>query len=371
MPTSRGSEAAPRSRTPAKAPAAKDADRAEALAQAVREAAAERRALRIVGGDTRFFYGRAVEGEPLSLAGHRGVTDYEPSELVITARAGTPLAEVEALLDKNGQMLAFEPPSFGPAATLGGAVASGLSGPRRPFAGAVRDSLLGATILDGCGRRLRFGGTVFKNVAGFDAFRLQAGALGTLGVILDVSLRVAPKPRAEASLAFETDWPAAQARVAALMRRPLPLSAAAHEGGRLYLRLSGPEAAVAAARAELGGEDAPAGFWSSVRHMTHPALTADRLWRLSVPQGAHIDLPGRWLIDWGGAQRWLAAQASDAQVRAAAEAARGHATLFHAEGPAEQPFAPLPEPMMALHRRLKAAFDPEGVLNPGRMYAGL
>ncbi|HZZ34655.1 MAG TPA: FAD-binding protein, partial [Caulobacteraceae bacterium] len=184
-----------------------DADLTEALADQVRTAAARRQPLRIVGGDTKFFYGRPVEGEALEVGAHRGVTSYEPSELVITARAGTPIAQVEALLAKNRQMLAFEPPVFGETSTLGGAVAAGLSGPRRPFAGALRDSVLGVTVLDGQGRRLRFGGTVFKNVAGFDAFRLMAGALGSLGVVLDVSLRVAPRPQAEAALAFDMDWP--------------------------------------------------------------------------------------------------------------------------------------------------------------------
>ncbi|HEX7760979.1 MAG TPA: glycolate oxidase subunit GlcE, partial [Caulobacteraceae bacterium] len=237
MPTSRASRGA------------KDMDQTDALAEQVARAAAEQRPLRIVGGDSKFFYGRAVEGETLSLAGHAGVIDYKPSELVITARAGTLLSEIEALLDANHQMLAFEPPSMGPASTIGGVVAAGLSGPRRPFTGAVRDFVLGVTILDGRGRRLRFGGTVFKNVAGFDAFRLMAGALGCLGVILNVSLRVTPKPRAEAAHSYEMGWSEARGRIAALMRRPLPLSGAAHHQGRLHLRLSGPEAAVAAAQA--------------------------------------------------------------------------------------------------------------------------
>jgi len=348
------------------------ADLAGALADQIRAAAAAARPLRIVGGDTKAFYGRAVEGEVLALAGHAGVTDYKPSELVITARAGTLLSEIEALLDANGQMLAFEPPSTGPASTIGGVVAAGLSGPRRPFAGAVRDFVLGATILDGRGRRLRFGGTVFKNVAGFDAFRLMAGALGSLGVITEVSLRVTPKPRAEAAIAFDMGWSEAQGRIAALMRRPLPLSAAAHHQGRLHLRLSGPEAAVAAARAELGGEADEDGFWDAVRHMTLPVFApAAGLWRLSLPPMARLDLPGEMFIDWGGAQRWLAADAPADAVRIAAATAGGHATLFFGQGPAEAPFAPLPPAVHALHRRLKAALDPAGILNPGRLYRDL
>src|SRR5215831_4513762 len=189
----------------------RDADLTEALADQIRRAAETRTPLRIVGGETKRFYGRQVDGEPLSLAGHRGIVGYDPSELVITARAGTPLAEIEARLAGHGQRLGFEPPRFGPASTIGGVVAAGLAGPRRPFGGAVRDSLLGATILDGRGRLLRFGGQVFKNVAGFDAFRLQAGALGSLGVILEVSLRVAPAPRRELALSFDMASDAARA----------------------------------------------------------------------------------------------------------------------------------------------------------------
>jgi len=352
--------------------ASDDADIAPALTERIRATGAVRTALRVVGGDSKAFYGRAVPGEPLHIAGHRGVTDYQPSELVITARAGTPVAEIEALLARSGQMLAFEPPLFAPASTLGGVVAAGLSGPRRPFAGAVRDFVLGVRILDGQGRSLRFGGTVFKNVAGFDAFRPMAGALGCLGVLLEVSLRVAPRPRAEVSLAFELDWPAARPRVTALMRRPLPLSGAWGDGRRLHLRLSGAEAAVRAAARELGGEESPAGLWEDVRNMKHGLLSAPRLWRLSVPQGAELPgIDGQWLWDWGGAQRWLVSEADATSIRAAAAAAGGHATLFRGHRPGEAVFTPLPAPLMNLHRRLKAAFDPAGVLNPGRMYEGL
>ena len=352
--------------------ACRDCDLNEALAQAVRGASARGAPLRIIGGDTKAFLGRRTDGEVLEVSGHRDVTDYEPSELVITARAGTPISQIEAMLTAEGQMLAFEPPVLGPASTLGGVVAAGLAGPRRPFVGAVRDFVLGVTVLDGRGRSLRLGGTVFKNVAGFDGFRLMAGALGCLGVLLDVSLRLTPRPRAEVSLAFETNWPAARRRIGELMRRPLPLSGACHDGERLRLRLSGPEAAVAAAARELGGEETPAPLWDQVRNLSLGPLAAPRLWRLSVPQGAAIDgLGGRWLWDWGGAQRWLATDEEAERVRAAAAAAGGHATLFRGARPDEAVFTPLARPLMDLHRRLKAVFDPAGVLNPGRMYEGL
>ncbi len=347
-------------------------DRGSELAERVRAASATRSPLRIVGGDTKAFYGRAVAGQPLDVSGHRGVVDYEPSELVITARAGTPIEEIEALLAQRGQRLAFEPPILGPASTLGGVVAAGLAGPRRPFAGAVRDSVLGVTVLNGKGEALRLGGTVFKNVAGFDGFRLMAGALGCLGVLLEVSLRVAPIPAVELSRGFELPWPQARARLTALLGRPFPLSAAAHDGERLHLRLSGPAGAVAAAGAELGGEETPAAFWEDLRHRRIGPLTAPRLWRLSVPRTANLtDLPGQALRDWAGAEIWLESDAPAERLRRLASDAGGHATLYRGAAPSEDVFSPLPPALLALHKRLKAAFDPCGVFNPGRMYEGL
>ena len=352
--------------------ASRDADLGEALAERVKAASALGEPLRIVGGDTKAFYGQTKCGEPLDVSGHRGVTAYDPSELVITARAGTPIGEIEALLAGCDQMLAFEPPIFGPESTLGGVVAAGLSGPRRPFAGAVRDAILGVTVLNGKGEALRLGGTVFKNVAGFDGFRLMAGALGCLGVLLDISVRVVPRPRAERTLRFEADWPAAKSILTSLMRRPLPLSAAFHYKGTLYIRLSGPEAAVEAAARDLGGDPAPGDIWDGVRHMTVAPLTSARLWRLSVPRTAHIaELDGEVVRDWAGGQIWVAGEADGERLRTAAQAASGHATLFRGARDGETVFTPLPRPLFELHRRLKAAFDPAGIFNPGRMYEGL
>jgi glycolate oxidase FAD binding subunit len=351
---------------------APDADLTDRLSQIVREASAGGRPLEIVGGGTKRFYGRPPEGEILSMAGHCGIIDHEPSELVITARAGTPLARIEDQLAQHGQILGFEPPRLGAASTLGGVVAAGLSGPRRPFAGAVRDFVLGVRILDGRGRVMRLGGTVFKNVAGFDAFRLMAGAMGGLGVILDVSLRVSPAPAAEVTLALEEPWPQARARIAALARRPTPLSGAAHDGERLFLRLSGAAAAVAQTAGEIGGETTDAEIWDRLREMRGPLLDAPRLWRLSTPRAAPLEhLPGPALRDWAGAQTWLAGDASSAQVRRIAREAGGHAVLFRGATDGEAVFDTLPEPLIALHRRIKAAFDPMSVFNPGRMYEGL
>jgi glycolate oxidase FAD binding subunit len=348
------------------------ADRSDELSERVRVAAATRTPLRIVGGDTKAFYGRPVAGERLDVSIHSGVIDYEPSELVITARAGTRIEEIEALLAQQGQRLAFEPPILGSSSTLGGVVAAGLAGPGRPFGGAVRDSVLGVTVLGGKGETLRFGGTVFKNVAGFDAFRLMAGALGCLGVLLHVSLRVAPIPASEVSRSFELPWPDAQTWLTGLLRRPVPLSAAAHDGERLHLRLSGAARAVVEAASEFGGEETSATFWEDLRHRRLGPMTAPRLWRLSVSRTAQLsDLPGPAIREWAGAEIWLSSDDPADRIRRLAAEGGGHATLYRGAGAGEDVFAPLPAPLMALHQRLKAAFDPAGVFNPGRMYEEL
>ncbi len=328
--------------------------------------------MRIVGGDTKAWYGRPTRGEALDLKAHAGIIDYDPSELVITARSGTPVLEIEAALARHDQVLGFEPPVFGPASTLGGVVAAGLAGPARPFAGAVRDHLLGVRILNGKGEVLRFGGTVFKNVAGFDAFRPMCGAMGTLGVILEVSLRVAPKPQCSTWLRFSEDWTSAARRLNAALARPIPIDGAFHHHGRLHVRLSGPAGGVRAAARELGGEADDPSVWEALRHMTLPPLSGPRLWRLSLPMTAKLDeVDPTWLIDWAGGQRWLAAERSADQIGDIARGAGGHATLFRGAQPGEAVFSPLTAPLFELHKRLKTVFDPAGVLNPGRLYEGL
>lgn len=345
------------------------ADLTSEFSERVRAASAASTPLRLVGGDTKRFYGRAAQGETLSVASHTGVLTYDPTELVLTARAGTRLVEIEALLDANRQMLAFEPPRLGAASTIGGVVAAGLSGPRRPFAGAVRDSVLGVRVMNGAGEALRFGGEVLKNVAGFDLFRPMAGGLGVLGLLLDVSLRVVPRPQAERAIALELSSAEALVFVADLMRRPTPLGGAFHDGERLHLRLSGGERGVAAAAQALGGQDEDLALWDAVRDFAHPTLQAPRLWRLSLPATAPDLGPMAW--DWGGAQRWLAEDRPPDDIRALARAAGGHVTLFRGAGPGEAVFEPLPDPLMSLHQRLRSVFDPAGVFNPGRMYEGL
>jgi glycolate dehydrogenase FAD-binding subunit len=349
-------------------------DASAALAESVLRAAAEGTPVDIIGGGSKSFLGRITQSEPLEVSAHRGVIAYEPTELVITARADTRLAEIEALLERSGQMLAFEPPHFGAAATLGGTVASALSGPRRPYMGAVRDFVLGVKLLSGEGRTLTFGGQVMKNVAGYDVSRLMVGAMGTLGILLEVSLKVLPVPAGNATLVFAMDAAAAIAQMNAWAGRPLPLSGAYHENNRLYVRLSGTRGGVAQAMALLGGEEADgATRWQDLReHALEHFDTELPLWRLSVPPATPpLSLPGDTLVDWGGALRWLKSDAPGEEIRAAVASVGGHATLFRNGDRRGEVYHPLAPALFGLHKRLKASFDPGGILNRGRMYADL
>lgn len=352
-------------------------DLSEAWREQVRSAAAAGGCIAIRGGDTKAFYGRPTAGEPLDTRGLRGIVSYEPSELVVTLRAGTPLAELEALLAERGQMLAFEPPRFAPGGTVGGCVTAGLAGPRRAAVGGVRDFVLGLRMIDGRGDLLRFGGEVMKNVAGYDVSRAMAGSLGTLGLIVEVSLKVLPRPPAEASLRFELDEATALHRLNAWGGQPLPISASVWRDGALTLRLSGAVAAVDAALRGLGGERLAAAeadaLWAGLRDQTDAFFAGDEpLWRLSVPPDAlAVALPGAQLVEWGGAQRWLRSMAPAADIRARTAALGGHATLFRHGERSGDVFHPLPAAMRALQRNLKRAFDPAGVFNPGRLYEGL
>lgn len=364
--------AAPDAETTGQRAAPDEATRA--IAARVREAAATGRALALRGGDTKRFYGRECSGEPLDLSGLRGVVAFEPTELVITARACTPLAEIEALLASANQVLGFEPPRYGAGGTLGGAVASGLSGPARPYWGAARDYVLGVEIIDGRGQYLRFGGQVMKNVAGFDVSRLMAGALGTLGILGQVSLRVLPAPRVVRSLAWQLTPQAARERMLSLPRSPWPISGMCYDGSLLRVRLAGSEEAVSHASRELAPDGVEAGldFWSGLRDLGLPFFGEDPrpLWRLSLPPAAPDPLNvGALLHDWGGAQRWLHADDGVA-LRAHCQAHGGHACRFRG-GVDDAPFAEPPSALRALMQRLKDALDPSDVLNPGRMYAWL
>ena len=344
----------------------------------IREAAAAKSQLIVRGGGTKDFYGMPSVGEVLDTTAYSGIIDYDPTELVITARAGTPLSEIERATRDSGQMLACEPPYFGESATLGGVVAAGLSGPRRAYAGAVRDIVLGVRMLDGKGDDLSFGGRVMKNVAGFDLPRLMTGALGTLGVLTEISLKCVPRPKIEVTRVLECPADVAIRTTNEWGGTPLPVSATCHHGGVLAVRLSGAVPAVEAASKIIGGEVLPGGdaFWKSVREHTHPYFASASaagapLWRLSVKATTlHTELAGAQLTEWSGALRWLVAndETDPSRVRAWAEGNGGHATLFRAQEKSVGAFHPLSATLLGLHRRLKAAFDPAGILNRGRLH---
>jgi glycolate oxidase FAD binding subunit len=347
-----------------------DRDATAELSERVREATARRTPLRIVGGDTKRFLGREAAGEVLDTAGHAGIVSYDPAELVLTARAGTPLREIETALAEHGQRLPFEPPSFGEAATVGGTVACGLAGPARAASGPLRDHVLGVRVLSGDGRVLRFGGEVMKNVAGYDVARTMAGAFGTLGVLLDVSLKLLPCPPAVRTLALALDEPAALAELARLSGTALPLTASCWCRGSLTLRFEGTERTLDDVQQRVGGTMVEDGteFWRSVREQTHSFFASRTpLWRLHVPAAASVpSLPVDALVEWNGLQRWYALDSGS--IFEIAAAAGGHATLFRRAGPADSVFARPAEPVMRLHASLKTIFDPAGILNPGRLY---
>ncbi|MBB3329377.1 glycolate oxidase FAD binding subunit [Halomonas campaniensis] len=354
-------------------------DASEALAERVRRAEAEGTPLRIVGGDTKAFYGRRVEGEALSTREHRGITEYDPVELIVSVRTGTPLRELEAALAANGQMLPCEPPHFGDDATVGGMIATGLSGPRRPWAGSVRDFVLGTRIITRQGSEQRFGGQVMKNVAGYDLSRLMVGAQGTLGLITEVSMKVLPLPGASRSLHLDMPLARALDKLSEWGRQPLPITAAAWLDGALHLRLEGGPSSVAATAERLGGDALKPDFWEALREQRLAFFAKDdsrALWRLSLPHHTPlIELPGvndpDVLYDWAGCQRWLRSDLDAEAIRQAAARAGGHATCLRGAGGAavDEPFTPLPPVLAKYHRNLKAELDPQGIFNPGRLYA--
>ena len=357
----------------------------------VQAARADKSVLDIHGGHTKAFYGGLPIGRPLDVRGLSGISSYEPSELVVTARGGTPLAELEAALAEKGQCLPFEPPRFteptnasvgagSVGGTVGGMVAAGLAGPARVSVGGVRDYVLGAKLLNGRAELLAFGGTVMKNVAGYDVSRTLAGSMGVLGVICEVSLKVLPVPPATLTLRVEAEQGAAIRRVNEWGGQPLPLNASAWWDGMLVLRLSGALAAVRAAADKIGGEiievTTAAAFWAGLRDhrdeffvgAAKAVETGACLWRLSVPPTtAPLKLSGEQLLEWGGAQRWICTTAPAALLREAAHAAGGHAVLFRGRDKGAGAFAPRKPVLARIQRELQLAFDPDGLFNPGRL----
>jgi glycolate oxidase FAD binding subunit len=350
-----------------------DVDIEAELATQIASVAATGGEIEIVAGGSKRFYGESFEALPVDVSGHSGVIDYDPAELVITLRAGCKLLEVETLLADHRQMFGFEPPCFGRDATIGGTVASGLAGPRRAFAGGTRDFVLGVKILDGRGEINHFGGRVIKNVAGFDVSRLMVGSLGTLGIILEVSIRVIPTYETEATLAFEHHGPGAHIRwINELGSEPYPISAALWVDGRSLLRLSGSTQGVAHAAQRLGGD--PADFcWRDLKEQTFDFFDEEQpLTRVSVPPASDDwlgDLPQ--LIEWGGAQRWIRGEVDIASLRQQAADRGGSVCAFRRHGADIPVFHPLPPAMLKLQRNLKSSFDPAGIFNPGRIYPAL
>lgn len=349
-----------------------DFDDSQSLLEQVNQALENATPLRIQGSNSKGFLGRATAGEILDTRSHRGIVSYDPTELVVTVRCGTPLAQLVQVLDAAQQMLPCEPPAFGDGATVGGMIACGLSGPRRPWSGSVRDFVLGTRVITGQGKLLRFGGEVMKNVAGYDLSRLMTGSYGCLGLITEVSLKVLPKPRQCLSISLEMDTAQALLRLAEWGQQPLPISAACHDGSRLHLRLEGGEGSVAAAHDRLGGERLDASYWDDLNEQRLSFFDEDQpLWRLSLPHNTPcLTLPGRQLLDWGGAQRWLKSDAEAAFIRPVVDEVGGHATCF-SHGLTDTPFQPLPPALMRYHRNLKQQLDPRGIFNPGRLYAEL
>jgi len=348
---------------------------AREIASQVKTAYEARMPLNILGAGTKSFLGQPVENaESLQVTGHSGIIEYDPAELVLVARAGTPMLEIENLLASHDQMLGFEPPFVNKGATLGGAVAAGLAGPRRAYSGAVRDFILGAGFINGKGESITAGGKVMKNVAGFDLFRPMARSMGTLGVILDISLRVIPAPEAEMTLLHEENNElAALENMNLWAGKTQTISGACWDGQAIRIRLSGSDAGIRHGRAQIGGQELPGcSYWQDLNNFSLDFFQLQQhLWRVSV---ASMSPPlGEYqhqLIDWGGAQRWLKSDVPAEEIRLGASQLGGHAECF-SQDQSILTYHPLERAALALQQRFKAAFDPAGILNPGRIYPGL
>lgn len=351
------------------------ADITQQLQQQILDARNEGRKLQIIGGNSKAFLGREPSGDVLSVAEHHGIVNYQPLELVITVRAGTLLSEIEATLAEQDQMLSFEPPLFTEHATIGGTLACNLSGPGRPWGGSVRDQVLGVRMFNGKGEDLHFGGQVMKNVAGYDASRLQAGAMGTLGLLTEISLKVLPRHAMTMTLVEDISATDAIRLMNERARQAKPITAACWLGGRLFTRLAGAASAVLATAEQWSGEpynDDPL-FWSALRDQRLPWFDDTRpLWRFSVKSTAeHWQPDGNWLIDWGGSQRWLKSQGELTEKARQATAAGGQVSLFQGGNRQQEVFHPQPQALQQIQQRLKHNFDPDGIFNPGRLYSWL
>tara|TARA_B100000686_G_scaffold355146_1_gene470397 strand:+ start:42734 stop:43795 length:1062 start_codon:yes stop_codon:yes gene_type:complete len=351
-------------------------DLSQSLSDAICEAESSLTLLRIVGSDTKHFLGRQPIGEPIDVSKHAGIISYEPTELSLTVKCGSLISDIQEEINRSGQQLPFEPPNYNSEASIGGTIACGLSGPARPYAGSLRDFLLGITCINGRGEILRFGGQVMKNVAGYDAARLMAGAMGTLGLILDASFKVLPVPQKERTQIYDVDEKTAISWMNKLGGKPLPITGTCFFENELRIRLSGTEASVTSAVKEIGGTEDPNAekFWIELREQKLPFFeNANILWRIIVPPAVDpLKLPGKSLIEWGGGLRWLARYPhEDDSVYRLSEKLGGHATKFRGGDRSEEVEHPLSQQMFTLHHNLKLAFDPAGILNPGRLYREL
>ncbi len=328
----------------------------------------------IQAGNSKEFYGRRIHGAPVSIKNHIGITEYEPSELFITANSGTLLSTIEQTIASENQILPFEPPHFATSATLGGIVATGLSGPRRINSGAVRDCMLGCEIINGKGEYLRFGGKVMKNVAGYDVSRLMCGANGTLGILMSITLRLLPKSKCEQTIVQNIALPDAIDAMNKLASSNYPITATFYHENKLYIRLTGHTSTVSKCIQQIGGEVIDDGdkFWHDVKEQRHSFFSSNSpLWRISVPPNTKkLNIPGDCAMEWHGALRWYTTDENSETIRNIVSEARGHACLFKGNTQNEV-FHPISKHSFNIHKNLKNAFDPKNILNFEKMYVGL
>jgi glycolate dehydrogenase FAD-binding subunit len=331
--------------------------------------------LKITGGNSKVFLGREIVGTQLDMTDYSGIISYEPTELYITVRAGTLLSDVNQALAVEGQMLAFEPPEVDRNTTMGGVVATGLSGPCRPYIGSVRDYVLGIRCINGLAKDLSFGGQVMKNVAGYDLSRLMTSAYGTLGVITEITLKVLPLPEFELTGCQAMSIQNALDMMHVLSAKAVPMSASCYDGKMLFVRFSGNEKVIKTTLKEFDLEEYSNGghFWNELRDFKLPLFDMENsIWRLSVPSTADLNIDeGQYLIDWGGAQYWFASNSSANEVFTMAEKAGGSALLFRGGDRNGDIFQPLSKGLFKLQQELKLAFDPHRILNPEKMYANI
>ena len=355
-------------------------DQSQQLQQQIQSAFENKTACNIIGSASKNFLGNAFPGkETISTKGHTGIISYDASELVMTVRSGTRLQDINAALTENNQCLPFEPPAYSKDATIGGTIACNLSGPARAYSGAARDFVLGAHIINGKGDDLHFGGQVMKNVAGYDASRLMAGAYGTLGLILDVSLKVLPIAQTEITIKSELPANIAITTINELSAQNLPITASCYFDNHLYIRLNSSEKNALSVcqfickKISASEIDNSKAFWLSVKEQQHSFFNTDKtITRLSLPATTQaVEFDGEQLIEWGGALRWLKSDLDIQQIRQTIQQHGGHVSAYRNSSSDSEFFHPLEPGARILHQRLKHAFDPAGILNPGRLYKEL